>query len=114
MHEMSVAQNVFEVISDEASKQKAKPVGAKISCGRLYAINDELLRFAFEAITKGTSYEGMKLDIEHKPLLAQCKNCNREYKIEISSWKCPKCKSEDYKILPDAPLILEEIDFQTE
>lgn len=114
MHEMSVAQNVYEVISDEASKQGAKPVGAKISCGMLNAINDELLRFAFDAIAKGTSCEGMKLEIEHKPLLARCQNCNSEYKIEISSWKCPKCKSEDYKILPDAPLILEEIDFQTE
>jgi hydrogenase nickel incorporation protein HypA/HybF len=114
MHEMSVAQNVFNVISDEASKQGAKPTGAKISYGRLYAINDELLHFAFDAITKGTSYEGMKLYIEHKPLIAHCNKCNTEYKIEISDWKCPKCKSEDYKILPDAPLILEEIDFQTE
>lgn len=114
MHEMSVAKSVFDVISDEATKQGAKPVAAKISCGRLYAINDELLCFAFDAITKGTSYEGMQLEIEHKPLLAQCQNCKREYKIEISSWKCPKCNSEDYKMLPDAPLTLEEIDFETE
>ena len=114
MHEMTVAQNVLTAISDEASKQGARPAGAKISCGMLYAVNDELLRFAFEAIAKGTSCEGLKLEIEHKPIQAHCKKCDKNYDIDISSPACPKCDSEDYYLLPDAPLMLEEIDFQTE
>ncbi len=28
--------------------------------------------------------------------------------------KCPKCGSEDFDLLPDAPLLLEQIEFQTE
>ncbi len=114
MHETMVAESLLETISAEAAKQNAKPVNARISCGTLNAINDEVLRFAFEAMTKGTLCEGMKLEIEHKPMQGQCKNCNENFKIDLSCLKCPKCGSEDFILLPDAPLLLEEIEFQTE
>ena len=112
MHETMIAQNLLATISAETAKQNAKPIGARISCGTLYAINDELLCFAFEAIVKGTSCEGMKLEIEHKPIQGRCKNCNESFKVEFSCPGCPKCGSEDFELLTDAPLILEEIEFK--
>jgi hydrogenase nickel incorporation protein HypA/HybF len=112
MHEMTVAESLLTIISDEAAKHNAKPIGAKISCGTLNPINDEALCFAFEAITKDTSCEGMTLKIEHKPLQGLCKNCSRKFDIEFSSPGCPKCGSEDFELMADAPLILEEIEFQ--
>ena len=114
MHETMVAQSLMAIISEEAAKQNGKPVGAKISCGSLNAVNDEILRFAFEAIAKGTPCEGMKLDIEHKPLQAKCKSCNRKFDIEFSHPQCPGCGGEDLELLPDAPLVLEQIEFQTD
>jgi hydrogenase nickel incorporation protein HypA/HybF len=112
MHEMMVAQNVLAAILDESAKQNAKPTAAKISCGKLNAINNEALRFAFDAIAKGTTCEGMELEIEHKPIQAQCKNCNEEFNVEDSDLKCPKCGGDNFELLGDAPLLLEEIDFQ--
>jgi len=114
MHEMMVAQSLFTTISDEAAKHNAKPVGAKISCGTLNPINDEALCFAFEAISKGTSCEGVKLEIEHKPIQGRCKNCNQDFDVEFSCPKCPTCSSEDFELIADAPLILEEIELQTD
>ncbi len=114
MHEMMVAENLLTTISDEAEKHNAKPVSAKISCGTLNPVNDEALCFAFEAITRGTLCEGVKLEIEHKPIQGQCKNCNQNFDVELSSPRCPKCSSEDFELLPDAPLILEKIEFQTD
>jgi hydrogenase nickel incorporation protein HypA/HybF len=114
MHEMMVAQSLLATISDEAAKHNAKPIGAKISCGALNPVNDETLCFAFEAIAKDTPCEGMKLEIDHKPIQARCKNCNRRFDVELSHPKCPKCSSEDFELLADAPLILEEIELQTD
>jgi len=113
MHEMTVAQSLLATISVETVKQNAKPIGAKISCGKLYTINDELLCFAFEAIAKGTACEGMKLEIEHKPIRGLCKNCNQSFDVELCRPRCPECNSEDFDLLPDAPLVLEEIEFGT-
>ncbi len=114
MHEMMVAQNLLATISAEAAKQDAKPVGAKISCGKLYTINDEALSFAFEAIAKGTACEGMKLEIEHKPIRGRCKDCGEEFEIKLSHPHCSKCGGDHFDLLPDAPLLLETIEFETE
>ncbi|TKJ35476.1 MAG: hydrogenase maturation nickel metallochaperone HypA [Planctomycetes bacterium B3_Pla] len=114
MHEMMVAQSLMAIISDEAAKHNAKPVGAKISCGTLNPVNDEALRFAFEAIAKETSCEGLEFQIEHKPLRGRCRNCGHNFDVELSHPVCSECGGEDFALLPDAPLMLEEIDFQTD
>jgi hydrogenase nickel incorporation protein HypA/HybF len=114
MHETMVAESLLTTISTESTKQNAKPVSAKISCGMLNVINDEILRFAFEAIVKGTPCEGMRLEIEHKPIQGKCRNCDETFDFELCRPKCPKCKSKEFDLLPDAPLMLEEIEFETE
>ncbi|MHC4618020.1 MAG: hydrogenase maturation nickel metallochaperone HypA/HybF [Planctomycetota bacterium] len=114
MHEVMVAQSLLAAISSEAAKRDGRPIGAKISCGKLYAINDEALCFAFQALAKGTPCEGVKLEIEHKPILGQCKNCGASFEIEFSAASCRKCGSEDFELLPDAPLLLEQIELDTE
>jgi hydrogenase nickel incorporation protein HypA/HybF len=113
MHEMMVAQYLLDVILAEAQEHKAKPVTAKISCGAFDAINDEVLSFAFESLARGTVCDGMKLAIEHKPIRGKCRSCDKIFEIELLSPKCPDCGS-DFELLPDEPLLLETIDFQTE
>ncbi len=112
MHETAVAQSLVEVISQEAEKRHARPVRAKISCGELNAINDEVLSFAFDAVAQGTPCEGLKLQIEHKSLQAQCDTCGSTFRISLAAVTCPECGGNDFKLLPDAPLILEQIEFE--
>ena len=114
MHETMVAESLLATISEEAKTQNAKPVRAKISCGMLNAINDEALCFAFDAIAKGTRCEGIKLEIEHKPMRGQCKKCSEHFEVKLSHLKCPKCDGEEFDLLPDAPLLLEQIEFEME
>ena len=114
MHETMMAQSLLSTISVEAEKQNAKPISAKISCGVLNAINDDILCFAFDAIAKDTACEGVKLEIEHKQMQGRCKNCEEIFEIELCRPVCPKCGSEDFELQPDAPLVLEEIEFSTE
>jgi hydrogenase nickel incorporation protein HypA/HybF len=114
MHEVMVAQSLFSMISAEAAKRSEKPVSAKISCGVLNAVNDDALCFAFDSAAKGTACEGMKLEIEHKQMQGRCEGCNEVFEIEFSQPRCPKCGSEDFELQPDAPLMLEEIEFSAE
>jgi hydrogenase nickel incorporation protein HypA/HybF len=114
MHETVVAQSLVEAISSEARKHDAKPVSAKMSCGELNAVNDEVLSFAFEAIAKGTVCEGMALRIEHKRMQARCSQCECTFDLLASEARCPHCGNEDFELLPDAPLVLEEIEFDEE
>ncbi len=114
MHEATVAQAVLGAILAEAENQKARPIAAAISCGVLNAINDDVLLFAFEAIAKGTACEGLKLNIEHKPIEGKCRRCSQVFEFDIAKPSCGKCGGDDFELLPDAPLILEEIEFETQ
>ena len=112
MHETFVAKNVLEAVLVEAQKINAKPLSAKISCGQLNPIHNEVLNFAFELAAKGTAAEGMNLTIIHLPLKAKCNDCENEFEFDIYSPDCPTCKNADIRIGSDAPLLLEEIEFE--
>ena len=112
MHEMMVAQSILSTIREEAAKVGAKPIGAKVSCGQLNPINDEALKFAFEAAARGTECEGMKIKVVHIPLKSICKNCGNESDFDVYSPGCGKCRSTDFSIGSDAPLMLEQIELQ--
>jgi len=114
MHEATVAQNLLEVITKEAARQNARPIRAKISCGQLSMVNDEALRFAFSALAEGTTCQGLELQIEHKPLQANCKQCNRTFTLDLHKPTCAHCGSDRFELLPEPTLVLEEIEFQTE
>ena len=114
MHEMMVAQSLFGAILAEAEKEGGRPVAARISCGMLNAINDELLSSAFEVVAKGTCCEGIRLEVEHKAMQGKCRECGEVFGFEIIRPGCAKCGSEDFELLADAPLMLEEIEFETE
>jgi len=124
MHEAYVAQSLLNTILDEAGRRKARPVEAWISCGTLSAINDQALYFAFEALSTGTACEGLKVNIEHKPLEAECKSCGEKFEMlsgadlfEVGCSngqdipRCPRCAGTDFELLPDAPLLLERLEF---
>jgi hydrogenase nickel incorporation protein HypA/HybF len=112
MHETAVAQSLIETIVQECREHKGKPIAAKISCGSLNAINDDSLLFAFEIMAEGTPCQGMALQIEHKPVEARCRGCNGTYAVTPENVRCPQCGREDFELLPDAPLLLEEITFE--
>jgi hydrogenase nickel incorporation protein HypA/HybF len=107
-----VARSILSAILAQAAKLNAKPISAKISCGQLNPINDEVLNFAFEVVVKGTVCERMKLEVVHIPLKATCKRCGKKFDFDIYSPACANCESEDFEIGPDAPLLLEEIEFE--
>ena len=111
MHETAVAQSLVDLIAQEAQSRHARPIRARMSCGELNAINDEVLSFAFEAIAQGTPCEGMTLEIEHKALQAKCRTCGSVFAVDWANAKCPSCGGE-FELLPDAPLLLEQIEFE--
>ena len=112
MHEMMVADSLLRIILQQCQGRTGRPVSVKVSCGQLNAINDDILGFALEAIAKGTACEGMQLEVEHKPLEAQCRDCATVYAVAEGLPRCPSCGAGDFRLMPDAPLVLESIEFE--
>lgn len=113
MHEMAVAESILHTILEQAETlNNARPVTARISCGQFNTLNDEAMRFAFETISEGTPCQNMRLDIRHIPLRAMCKQCQTTFEFDVYHPACGACGSADFNFQPDAPLLLEEIEFE--
>ena len=112
MHETAIAESILVTILEQAEKVKAKPISARISCGQFNRINEEVMRFAFEVISEGTLCEGMRLDVRFIPLRAECKQCHAVFEFDVYHPVCGTCGSVHYEFVPDAPLLLEEIELE--
>lgn len=112
MHETAIADSILQTILQQAEQVDATPIGAVISCGQFNAINDECMQFAFAAAADGTVCEGMTLTIRHVPLQAKCKQCETVFEFDIYKGVCSACESTEFDFEPDAPLLLETIEFE--
>jgi hydrogenase nickel incorporation protein HypA/HybF len=112
MHETAIAESVLATILEQAEKLKSKPVSACISCGQFNRINEEVMQFAFVAASMGTVCEGMQLKIRHIPLRATCKQCHTTFEFDVDEPVCNACRNEQFVFIPDAPLLLEEVEFE--
>jgi hydrogenase nickel incorporation protein HypA/HybF len=112
MHEAMIAENTLETILAQTKKRPGRVVRVVISCGQMNALNDEAMQFAFEAAATGTICQNAKLEIKHIPLKGVCKRCGSKFEFDLYNPQCPKCGKSDFSIGDDAPLLLEEIEFE--
>jgi hydrogenase nickel incorporation protein HypA/HybF len=105
MHEMSVAQNILEIIGDTlASSGKTRVRSVQLRIGQMSGIVRDSLEFCFQVITEGTPVEGAILEIEEPPLTARCNACRQTSGLEYGMFICPSCGSNDVAILSGTEL----------
>jgi hydrogenase nickel incorporation protein HypA/HybF len=93
MHEFGIANSVLEAVKTEVARRAPgahlHKVGLRI--GELAAIDQDALRFCFEAITRETEFESLQLEIEFCPRRHRCRNCGREFVVRDFDFRCPQC-----------------------
>jgi hydrogenase nickel incorporation protein HypA/HybF len=93
MHEMGIASSVLEAVRAEAARQGAQPCKVGLRVGELVALDEDALRFCFEAITRDTDLESLQLEIEICPRRHRCTQCQREFIVRDYNIRCPQCAS---------------------
>jgi hydrogenase nickel incorporation protein HypA/HybF len=92
MHEMSIAQNMVDIIEDEMRRHNAKVLRSiHVNVGRFSSIVPDALSFCFEIMTKDTHLDGAKLFIDVIPLMGRCRSCKSQFEIIDYSFFCPFC-----------------------
>lgn len=93
MHEMAIAQSVFDIAFGEAEKHAATRIRRiKLSIGEFSGVVKEALDFAFDALKTGTAAEQAAIEIEVIKMRALCKKCG-DVNCSLSDLrlKCPNC-----------------------
>ena len=92
MHEVSIIQNVIEIVTQKALENKFTRINKVcLKIGELSGVMPESLNFAFESCIQGTMLEESILGIEEVSALGACEPCNLEFPIEHFNKLCPNC-----------------------
>jgi hydrogenase nickel incorporation protein HypA/HybF len=113
MHEMSIANNLMEIIEKALQGHSVhKVLSFKLKIGELRAVEPEALRFCFGVLSKGTPLENTKMIIEDVPAGARCNKCKKEFLIKDLTFFCPHCGSAEIEPLSGNELDLVSIEVE--
>ena len=92
MHEVSIIQNVVEIVTEKAIENKFTKVNkVSLKIGQLSGVMPESLNFAFKSCIMDTMLEGSTLEIEKVKAIAECLDCKHEFPIDHFNKLCPIC-----------------------
>lgn len=111
MHELSVTENIINICSEEAIKNKVLKVkNIKILVGGLTGLIPESIQYYFDIASKGTKVEGAKLNIIKVPLKIFCNGCKNTSVVNIGVFTCPVCGGSDIKLIGGNEFLIESME----
>lgn len=94
MHELSLAENLLQIIEDAAHEQQFTQVKTVfLEIGQLACVELEPLRFYFEVVTQNSVAQHAKLEIIEIAGQALCTQCQQQLVIATYHQACSHCGS---------------------
>jgi hydrogenase nickel incorporation protein HypA/HybF len=91
---MGIAHSVLEAVRTEMLRYPGTyPTKVCVRIGELTAIDEESLRFCFDAMCHDTELESLKLEVEICPRRHRCVACRQEFTVRHYEFICPQCGS---------------------
>ena len=113
MHELSITQDMLDLVLEQAEQAEAKKVGRiNLVIGEMTGIVEECVRFYFGFVSEGTPAEGADLHIKKVASEARCRGCGKNFEIDEFDWTCPHCGSKDVEITAGKELFVESIEVE--
>ena len=107
MHEMSITQDIVEIVRERAGDRKVRRVVIEI--GKLSLVMPDAVRFCFDLVAEGTTVEGALLEILEPAGLARCRTCLGEVALERPFGRCA-CGSTDLDWISGEELKVKEME----
>jgi len=114
MHELTIAENIKNIIQESLGERKARVTRINLQIGKLSTIVPDSLRFCFEFAAKNTPAESAFLNIEEIPVRCRCGKCGVEFSIEKPSFYCPNCGSAEVELVSGRELFIKSIEIEEE
>jgi hydrogenase nickel incorporation protein HypA/HybF len=94
MHELGITSRIIQTVTQEMQRHGLSRVNSvRIRLGELSGIDPSALLFSWEASTRGTAFEPVRLEIQPVPASGRCRHCQREFNVVDLMFRCPDCQS---------------------
>lgn len=115
MHEISLMTNILEITIQEMRKHNTeKLLAIHVRCGGLSNVVPDSMRFAFEALTKGSIFEGAILHLNVEALSLECTVCKHVFESQRRDYidmPCPSCtENVSFKVLAGDGIFLDRLE----
>ncbi|MGJ0486569.1 MAG: hydrogenase maturation nickel metallochaperone HypA [Methylomicrobium sp.] len=92
MHEISLLENVREILESHAASEKfSRVIRVTLEIGKLSCVEPDALRFGFDVVMKDSLAENAELHITAIDGLGLCRHCGQQTMIETLYDPCPRC-----------------------
>lgn len=111
MHEMSLCESVLQILEEQARVQHYRRVRrVRLEIGALVAVDEQAMRFGFEAVTRGSLAQGAILEIIPLPGQAWCRWCRRPVEIAQRFEPCPRCGGYQLRVIGGDELRIKDLE----
>jgi hydrogenase nickel incorporation protein HypA/HybF len=112
MHELSITQNMLDLVVKQARESGAKKIEKiNLVIGEMTGVADTCLQFYFNMLSKDTPASGAVLSIKSVPLRVKCRECGNSFEFEEGS-ECGKCHSSSLEIISGNELFVDSIEVE--
>jgi len=115
MHELSVAQSIFDIVCRYVSRPELPLVRTvRVRVGSASGVVPDSLEFSFQAIIIDTPLSGARMEIESIPFRLLCENCHATSNSDEGLRLCPECGSVATTIVSGTELHVKDIELSDE
>ena len=110
---MSLAESALQIIEAAAHEQGFTQVRTVwLEIGQLACVEQESLRFGFDAVTRGSIAEHARLEIVETAGQGRCEKCAQDFPLAALYEACPKCGSYDVKVTGGDGMRVKELEVE--
>lgn len=111
MHELGVAQGVFDIVRQYVPEDAAPAIRrVTIRVGEMSGVVADSLAFCFSAIVSGTPYGEATLVIDRVPPVGHCGMCGISFPMGSPACACPACGSAHVAIVAGRELQVVDVE----
>ncbi len=100
MHEAGIAQSILNIAIETAKKNNSEKITlVAVKIGKMSAVDEASLRFAFDALKADTIAKNATFQYEEIALVGKCLDCGSTEEFEGYFVNCPKCKSQKVSLI---------------
>ena len=115
MHELSIAQNIVEIIQQSVPRPEWGNVRVvRMKVGTLSGVVPDSLDFCFSVISSQTSFSKAKLEIERVPFAVHCSSCNETNVNDVGIVVCQSCGSAETEVISGRELQVTEVELDND
>ena len=113
MHEISLAENILQLIEDASLEQSFTQVKTVwLEIGQLACVEQESLRFYFNVGTQDSIAQQARLEIIEIAGQAICNQCNREIFVASYYEACPHCGNSALQVIQGNGMRIKEMEVE--